>query len=114
LAYKYNFFNPGISIATTWTTACSSAAGWKSHGRDGAKSLTACVISFRPITPCKPSHIAFRYEGDYIKVIGNSDLLLRADVRAPVNVTNFFGLGNERSWIKTYAAGRIITVPATI
>ncbi|MDB5196095.1 MAG: hypothetical protein JWP88_465 [Flaviaesturariibacter sp.] len=35
-----------------------------------------------------------RYEGDFTQIIGHEDLTVRADFRAPVNVTNFFGFGN--------------------
>jgi outer membrane translocation and assembly module TamA len=37
----------------------------------------------------------FKYEGDIIKAIGRNDLLLSAEARAPINVTNFFGYGND-------------------
>ena len=37
----------------------------------------------------------FRYDADFIKAVGSADLLIRSDFRAPVNVTNFFGLGNN-------------------
>ena len=43
----------------------------------------------------------FIYEGDFIKAVGNSDFLVRANVKAPINVTNFFGLGNETVFDKT-------------
>ncbi len=38
---------------------------------------------------------AFRYEADYIKLARKFDVAIRADIRTPVNVTNFFGLGNR-------------------
>jgi hypothetical protein len=47
------------------------------------------------------SSFLFRYEGDFIKWVGNSDLLVRADIRAPINVTNFFGIGNETVYDKS-------------
>jgi outer membrane protein assembly factor BamA len=43
----------------------------------------------------------FVYEGDFIKAVGNSDLLIRANIKAPTNVTNFFGLGNETVYDKS-------------
>lgn len=43
----------------------------------------------------KTSSYRFRYEGEFIKALGHHDIMLNADLRAPINVTNFFGLGNE-------------------
>jgi hypothetical protein len=43
----------------------------------------------------KTGSVHFTYEGDYLRAFGNTDLLVRADFKAPVNVTNFFGLGNN-------------------
>ena len=37
----------------------------------------------------------FKYEGRFTGVIGKTDLLLNADVRAPNNNINFFGYGNK-------------------
>jgi outer membrane protein assembly factor BamA len=39
--------------------------------------------------------LRFKYEGDWIGIVGHHDLTVRGDFKAPVNVTNFFGLGNE-------------------
>ena len=38
---------------------------------------------------------AIRYDGQFTKLIGNNDLLISVAAKAPSNVTNFFGLGNE-------------------
>ena len=37
----------------------------------------------------------FLYNADFVHAIGHNDLLIRSDFRAPVNVTNFFGIGNN-------------------
>ncbi|MFL5787378.1 MAG: BamA/TamA family outer membrane protein [Flavisolibacter sp.] len=39
----------------------------------------------------------FDYEADYNHIIGKMDLLIRSDVKAPENLTNFFGIGNNTS-----------------
>ncbi|MDP9229399.1 MAG: BamA/TamA family outer membrane protein, partial [Bacteroidota bacterium] len=36
-----------------------------------------------------------KYNADFISAIGHSDLLIRSDIKAPINIKNFFGLGNE-------------------
>ncbi len=40
----------------------------------------------------------FIYEADFIKAIKKLDVSVRADFKAPVNVTNFFGLGNNTNF----------------
>lgn len=37
----------------------------------------------------------FNYKGDWLKVVGKADFTLRADIYAPDNTQNFFGVGNE-------------------
>jgi len=36
-----------------------------------------------------------KYQADFISVLGKTDVLIRSELRAPNNVTNFFGYGNE-------------------
>lgn len=44
----------------------------------------------------------FRYNSEFIRCVGAMDILLTADIKAPNNVTNFFGYGNETpSYIDT-------------
>ncbi|HVF96774.1 MAG TPA: hypothetical protein VM871_05615, partial [Flavisolibacter sp.] len=50
---------------------------------------------FRAAHALRNSSYYFGYEGDFTKAVGNKDLLIRGDLRAPVNVTNFFGIGNN-------------------
>ncbi|WP_426668040.1 BamA/TamA family outer membrane protein [Mucilaginibacter sp. McL0603] len=42
-----------------------------------------------------------KYQGEWIHALGNADILLRADIKAPNNTINFFGLGNETEFNKT-------------
>lgn len=41
-----------------------------------------------------------RYAGDWIHVFGKTDLTLSATIKAPDNTQNFFGRGNETSFLK--------------
>jgi hypothetical protein len=41
-----------------------------------------------------------KYTGDWVQVIGKTDLLVNAVIKAPNNTQNFFGLGNETSFIR--------------
>jgi len=42
----------------------------------------------------------FTYAGEYIRVFGQTDILFNADIKAPNNVINFFGYGNESEYDK--------------
>jgi hypothetical protein len=41
-----------------------------------------------------------KYSGHFVKFIGNNDLKINFDARAPDNVSNFFGVGNETEFVK--------------
>jgi len=43
----------------------------------------------------------FRYLGEFTDAIGNSDLTIAANVKAPNNTINFFGYGNETEYDKS-------------
>ncbi len=47
------------------------------------------------------SAFRIRYKGEWLKTFGNADFILKANVFAPINVQNFFGLGNETVFDKT-------------
>jgi len=103
--FKYDFINPGIS------------AGWNiDDGLFLGGQLEVTLQGFRKepyktrqyisgLRAFRTGALRFRYEGDWIKVFGYHDLVARADIRAPVNVTNFFGLGNETVFDKTKPGG---------
>lgn len=41
------------------------------------------------------SAFRFKYSGDWLNALGKADILIQANVHAPDNTNNFFGLGNE-------------------
>lgn len=42
-----------------------------------------------------------KYYGHFVNVIGKNDVKINFDARAPDNVSNFFGAGNETQFVKT-------------
>lgn len=44
------------------------------------------------------SAIRFKYTGDWLKALGEADVVVHAHVQAPDNTRNFFGVGNETSF----------------
>ena len=47
------------------------------------------------------SAFKIRYSGEWIRVFGKTDIIANADIYAPENTQNFFGLGNEMPFNKT-------------
>lgn len=93
--FKYNIFHPGLSFAYNADDGLFLGARvqYTSHGF--RKEPYAAQHTLSGGHALRTSSWYFKYMGEFIKAIGTSDIVLRADVRAPVNVTNFFGLGNE-------------------
>ncbi|WP_422355203.1 metallophosphoesterase [Roseivirga pacifica] len=67
--------------------------------KDGfRKEPYASKQSFTGVYAFATSSFGLFYNGDFKKAIGNVDLLLKAEVRSPNFVNNFFGLGNESDY----------------
>lgn len=94
-SYKYGYFNPGIQYGINVDDGLFLGVKGEvvSHGFRKDPFSTRHV--FRAAHALRTSSYYFGYEGDFVKTIGQNDLLIRADLRAPINVTNFFGLGNN-------------------
>lgn len=95
LNYKYNFLNPGVSIGYNIDDGIFLGGQLEKTRHGFRKEPYHRRQYIYGVRAFNTGAIRFRYEGDWIKAIGNHDIVARADIRAPVNVTNFFGLGNE-------------------
>lgn len=101
LFYKYDFINPGLTIEYNIDDGVFIGAQLEATTQGFRKqpySMRHYVSGSRALAT---GSYHFRYEGDFTKVVGNSDLIVRADIRAPINVTNFFGIGNNTVFDKT-------------
>lgn len=105
LYYKYGFFHPSTQI--TYNVDDGLFLGVKgeliSHGFRKEPYSTRHLL--KAAHAVRTSSYFFGYEGDFIKAVGDKDLLLRGDLRAPVNVTNFFGIGNNTVFDKSKRGG---------
>lgn len=106
LFYRYNFVNPGFAFGYNIDDGLFLGYQLEVHKQGFRKDPYAARHFIKGIKAVGTASYNFIYEGDFIKAIGNSDFLLRANVKAPINVTNFFGLGNETVFDKT-KPGRI-------
>ncbi|HEY0059761.1 MAG TPA: BamA/TamA family outer membrane protein [Flavisolibacter sp.] len=99
--YKYDFVNPGTSIAYNVDDGLFLGVQLEVVKQGFRKEPYKMRQYLSATRAFNTGALRFKYEGEWIKAIGNKDLLARADIRAPVNVTNFFGLGNETVFDKT-------------
>jgi hypothetical protein len=96
--YKYNIFDPGLLAAYNVDDGLflGLRLRYTSHGfRKEPYAMQQSLAAGRAL---RTNSMFFRYTGDVTKLFGNTGLMIRADVRAPINVTNFFGLGNETTF----------------
>lgn len=100
--YKYNLWIPLLSFAYNRDDGLYTGVSLK-HIAHGFRKLPYAYSQQLMINYSLATNaFNFRYNGEFIKAIGAMDFLLNADIKAPNNVSNFFGLGNEtRSFIDT-------------
>lgn len=105
LNYKYDFVKPGVSIAYNIDDGVYVGVGLRAEKQGFRKEPYAqrhVVVANRAL---KTASYYFRYDGDFTKALGRHDLLVRIDASAPINVTNFFGLGNRTGFNKENPSG---------
>jgi hypothetical protein len=93
--YKYNVFDPGLVLAYNVDDGLFLGAKFRYTTHGFRREPYAQQHNLAVGHSLRTSSWFFKYQADIIRAIGYTDLLLRADVRAPINVTNFFGLGNN-------------------
>jgi len=76
--------------------------GFRYTGKDGFRTKPYSQIQELMVTHSFSTQ-AFdvRYHGEWVHAINNADILIDANVKAPNNTINFFGLGNETPFDKT-------------
>ncbi|MBD0294232.1 MAG: BamA/TamA family outer membrane protein, partial [Flavisolibacter sp.] len=95
LGYKYDIFAPSLSIAYNIDDGLYLGGRIEVTRQGFRKEPFSRRHLFVANHALRTSSYRFRYDADFTKAVGNQDLLLRADIRAPVNVANFFGIGNN-------------------
>jgi hypothetical protein len=105
LFYQYNSFTPGLSVA--WNKDDGLFLGVKgelfTHGF--RKDPYAMRQYLNVNHALRTKSYQFQYEADFIRAFGIYDFLIRSDVRAPINITNFFGFGNNTVFDKNAPGG---------
>jgi hypothetical protein len=93
--FKYDIFRPGVSVE--YNVDDGLFLGPKvEYTRQGFRREPYGMRQFfQGRIALLTGSLHFRYDADYIGAIGGADILVRSEFRAPVNVTNYFGMGNN-------------------
>ena len=101
LYYKYNVFNPTFSAAWNQDDGLFLGAGFSytSHGfrKEPFANQHNLLVSHALAT----QSYQIKYDADFTDLLGKTDLLIRSSIKAPINVENFFGIGNETYYDKS-------------
>lgn len=103
--FKYDSYVPGISAAWNVDDGLYLGAKMEIEKQGFRKEPNAMRQYLRVQHALRTKSWRLQYEADYNKVIGATDFLVRADIRAPINVTNFFGFGNNTVFNKSQSKG---------
>ncbi|MDR6197948.1 BamA/TamA family outer membrane protein [Siphonobacter sp. SORGH_AS_0500] len=99
-AFQYDRLAPLASAGFNVDDGVLLGAGFqltKHHFRKAPyASMNRLLISHALAT----NATAIKYDGIFTNVLGKNDLWINAILRAPDNVTNFFGIGNETAYDK--------------
>lgn len=98
----YNIAQPLLSASINKDDGVSLDVGMKFIKRGGFRKLPYSSVH-KLIVGHSFATSAFRlkYSGDWVNVIGKAHFILDADIFAPHNTQNFFGVGNETPLDKT-------------
>ncbi|MGZ5190357.1 MAG: BamA/TamA family outer membrane protein, partial [Flavisolibacter sp.] len=100
LNFKYNFFNPSLAFEYNIDDGVFLGPEFLFVKQGFRKEPYAQKHYFMASRALQTESMHFVYNADFIKAFRNNDILIRADIRAPINVTNFFGLGNNTEFNK--------------
>ncbi|RLD24967.1 MAG: hypothetical protein DRI71_01050, partial [Bacteroidetes bacterium] len=94
-AFKYNYLGPIVAIKFNQDDGLFLGAGISYKVQGFRKEPFKSSHKFGLTNAIATSSYSFGYEGEYTDVFGKADFFIRAELRSPNYVTNYFGLGNE-------------------
>lgn len=95
LAFKYNRYTPLLAAGYNYDDGVSLGLGYQFITQGFRKAPFAAKQTFSVTHSLLTKAWNFHYNGLFTDVIGRTDLELDGRIRAPKNVQNFFGYGNE-------------------
>ena len=101
LSYRYNLFNGGgyitYNIDDGWYVGLEFMLLTHGFRKDPFKAQHHLSIGHA----LSSKSWLFRYNAVFTKVIKDYDFVIRSEIRAPINVKNFFGMGNRTVFDKS-------------
>jgi hypothetical protein len=95
LGHNDNVVSAGPAIELSAVEGWLAGLKLKAIGRGFRKDPYSARHLFIVSHSLNSSSFHFRWESDFMKLSGRTDLLIRGDMMAPTNKTNFFGFGNK-------------------
>ncbi|WP_431214465.1 hypothetical protein ACQ86N_06465 [Puia sp. P3] len=105
LGYKYNILTPLPNIGYNPDDGVLIGLMFSYVTRGFHKEPYKQLHNLTLLHALSTKAYAFKYNFEAIQAVGKPDLLADADVRAPSNTINFFGLGNESVYVKDAKEG---------
>lgn len=93
--FKYNLWIPFVSFAFNRDDGLYLGASIKHIAHAFRKKPYAYSHQLAINHSLATNAYNFRFNSEFIRAVGSMDLQVNADIKAPNNVTNFFGFGNE-------------------
>jgi hypothetical protein len=98
--FKYNTHRPMLAVTYNPDDGVYLGASMRFTRQGFRKSPYAQMQQFTVTHALATKAYSFKYLGEFVNAIGNTDLIINAIVKAPNNTTNFFSYGNESVYNK--------------
>lgn len=105
LGYHYNILAPLLSVSYNPDDGVFLGAGFRYTTQGFHKDPYKSIETLTAAHSLSTKAYDFKYNFEAIQAIGKLDLLVDADIKAPNNTVNFFGLGNETGYNKNEKDG---------
>ncbi len=105
LGYRYNNSSLGISLEYSFDGGLFIGPKFKIVKQGFRKEPYSMSHLFAVNRSLNSSSYHIKYNADFIKLFGKTDLLIRSDARLPTSRTHFFGIGNNTLFDKTKPGG---------
>lgn len=103
--YRYGYFKPSVFATYNVDDGIFLGARGELLTHGFRKDPFSTQQIFRLTHALRTKAYFFNYDGIFTKAIGVNDIKVDANLWAPVNVTNFFGIGNNTSFDKDVPGG---------
>ncbi|MFM9911110.1 MAG: BamA/TamA family outer membrane protein [Chitinophagaceae bacterium] len=100
-AYKYNILMPMLAATYNPDDGLFLGLTIKNTSHGFRKQPYKAVHQWKATYALATGAYNFSYHFDAVDIIGKTDLVIQADLKAPNNTSNFFGVGNETIFDKS-------------